>query len=280
VKEMSLAQRVNGMQQTVKMALEQSQRLEAKLEAEMKRAKSERIQNTLTALCNHNGKATVIALSGKDGREKRPYSLVDMDNVAGSDDVIKSKTVFECSAEVGLRLAKRPKNESVEIRALRDAVEADCASAKARHPSLALQVTEEYGLPLVTCQLMIPEIKLPKLFLRVQRGYPRKGGATYGFERPALGWVGVLADIHLRFKNAISISPGSSVGLASYLEAWASEATVVMDAERKAGQLDAGTAMEAEHEEPQNQDVVEELTGSSFDLPADFAALASASVVV
>jgi hypothetical protein len=261
------------MQQTVQMALEQSQLLESRLETEMKRAKSERIQNTLTALRNHNGKATVIVVGGKEKNEKMPYSLVDMDNGAVDGDVIKSKTVFECS-EVGLRLAKRPKNESAEIRALRDAVEADCASAQARYPSLALHITEEYGLPLVTCQIMIPEIKLPKLLLRVQRGYPRKGGATYGFERPALGWVGVLADIHLRFKNAISVSPGPSVGLASYLDAWACEATAVMDAERKAGQFSE------EGEDDQLDDGATADVSNVVDLPGDFAALASAPVVM
>jgi hypothetical protein len=226
--EQSLQERVIGMQQAVKTALEQSQRFEARVDSEVKRAKSERIQNTLTALRNSSvltvSESSEFSNFMQTSNEKRPFSLVDVHNSPGTDDVIKSKTVFECSAEAGLRLAKRPKNETADLKALRDAVEADCHAAKARHENISLEMCTEYGLPVVVCQLLIPEIKLPKLYLRVQRGYPRKGGATYRFERPPLGWVGVLLAVKARFKNAMSIAPAASVGVAAYLDAWAREA--------------------------------------------------------
>jgi hypothetical protein len=239
--EPTLQERVLNMQQTVKTALEQSQRLENLVDSEMKRAKNERIQNTLTALRNNNllsaSDVSDVTNRFQTPTEKRPLSSLDVQNSPGEDNVIKSKTVFECSAEVGLRLAKRPKNETADLKALRDAVEADCRAAKARHENISLEICTEYGLPVVVCQLLIPEIKLPKLYLRVQRGYPRKGGATYRFERPPLGWVGVLLAVKARFKNAMSIAPAASVGVAAYLDAWAREAEAAI-AEAKEDEAD------------------------------------------
>lgn len=224
--ELTVQQRVHQVETTVKEAVEQTHRLEVFVESEMKRARSERIQNTLAALRNNAN----VSASGAGGNDKkRPASLVDVDNFGGKDSVIKSKTVFECSSEAGLRLAKRPKNEAADLKALREAVEADCEAAKQRNPLLSIEILEEFGQPVVTCLLLIAEIRLPKLVLRVQRGYPRKGGATYGFERPPIGWVGVLEEIRTRFKRALATAPAASVGVAAFLDAWAREADAVIN---------------------------------------------------
>lgn len=229
--------KISEMQNSVKAALDNSKRLEARKDMDLKRAKNERIQNTLTALRNSNSASVVnVNVDGKivpsdapgSKKEKRPFSLVDVDNSAVGS-VISTKNVFECSAEVGLRLAKRQKNETTDLKALRDAVEADCLAASRRHPSMHLEIVKEYGLPIVTCQLLIDDIRLPKMTLRVQRGYPRKGGAAYGFERPPLGWTGTVAEIRRRFSSAIEIAPSSSVGVAAYLDAWAQEASAVCE---------------------------------------------------
>lgn len=271
------------MQDSVKAAFDQTQRLEVRLAAEMTRARNERIQNTLTALRSSKSD-TIVSVGRAGGKEKRPFSFIDVDNGrASAGGVIETKTVFECSVDLGLRLAKRPRNETADLKALRDAVEADCRAARARHPVLSLEIAEEYGLPLVTCQLMIEEIRLPKMYLRVQRGYPRKGGATYGFERPPLGWVGVLCEIHARFRSAIAIAPSSSVGVAVYLDAWAQGATSVCDvAEASSEETAAEGAVGGEEAdeaaaEAGGGDGEEEV---SFDLPADFAAAATAPIVV
>lgn len=225
--EMTIQQRVQVVEVTVKEAVEQSQRLEGYVDTEMKRAKSERIQNTLAALRNNASVKAALAAKGKGA--KRQASLVDVDNFGERDGVIKSKTVFECSSEAGLRLAKKPKNEAQDLKSLREAVEADCKAAQERNPLLLIEIIEEFGQPVVTCLLRITEIKLPKLVLRVQRGYPRKGGATYGFERPPMGWVGVLDEIRSRFKRALATAPAASVGVAAFLDAWAREADAVIN---------------------------------------------------
>ena len=225
--ELTIPQRMQLVDARVKEACDQAQKLEAMHEAEVKRDKSERIQTTLAALRN-----TSSATSGDGGKTratKRQVSLVDVDNVGPKEGIIKSKTVFECSSEAGLRLAKRPKNEAADLRSLREAVEADCKAAKERNPLLLVEIVEEFGLPVVTCLLRIPEIRLPKLVLRVQRGYPRKGGATYGFERPPMGWIGVLEEIRTRFKRGLATAPTASVGVAAFLDAWATEADNVIN---------------------------------------------------
>lgn len=223
--EMTLQQRFHVVDAAVKDALMHAKHVEQYLDNDTKRAKNERIQNTLAALRNNvSMKAT---LTGKG--TKRQASLVDINNFGRKDGVIKSKTVFECSSEDGLRLAKRPKNEAQDLNSLREAVEADCRAARERNPLLIIEIIEEFGQPVVTCLLKIMEIRLPKLVLRVQRGYPRKGGATYGFERPPMGWVGVLDEIRTRFKRALATAPAASVGVAAFLDAWAREADAVIN---------------------------------------------------
>jgi hypothetical protein len=162
---------------------------------------------------------------------------------------------------------------------------------------LSLEITLEYGLPLVTCQLLVEDIRLPKMYLRGQRGYPRKGGAAYGFERPSLGWVGILSEVRRRFKNAIAVVPSSSAGVAAYLDAWAREATAVCEAEaaktaeelkRLRQNADGGgkgggqlkDAPSGDGSTLENAAGMEDLNPLySVNLPADFAAAAHAPVI-
>ncbi len=222
----TLEQKMQHMQSAVKLALERAERFEQYVEKETMRGKAERIQNTLAAL--RNGSNSAAAPNGKK-RGLRHTSLVDVENRTDDKDMIKAKTVFEASSDQGLRLAKRPKNEAADLKSLKEAVEADCRSAQERNPLLSIDITEEFGQPVVTCQLLIEDIKLPKLVLRVQRGYPRKGGATFGFERPPLGWVGVLDEIRTRFKRSLANAPATSVGVAAFLDAWVREAEDVIE---------------------------------------------------
>eukprot|EP00737_Agarophyton_chilense_P002883 gb/GEZJ01003318.1/.p1 GENE.gb/GEZJ01003318.1/~~gb/GEZJ01003318.1/.p1 ORF type:complete len:1104 (-),score=185.72 gb/GEZJ01003318.1/:141-3122(-) len=201
--------------------------LEHSWEAEAKRQKSERIQITLAALRN-SWSASASDEAAKKGKKARG-SLADVDNYEAGDGVIETKTVFECSPESGLRLAKKPRHEPGDMQLLREAVKMDVKAARDRNPRLDVKVIEEYGHPVVVCMLNIAEMRLPKLTLRVQRGYPRKGGATYGFERPPMGWVGQLEEVRMRFRKLLSISPAASVGVAAILDAWASEAEAVIN---------------------------------------------------
>lgn len=221
----TLDQKIQHMQSSVKQAAERAEKLEQYVQKEMLRGKAERIQNTLAALRNASNEPV-----NSKKRGLGHTSLVDVENHSEVNGVIKAKTVFEASGDNGLRLAKKPKNESADIKSLKDAVEADCRSAQERNPLLSIDITEEFGQPVVMCQLLIEDIKLPKLILRVQRGYPRKGGATFGFERPPLGWVGVLDEIRTRFKRSLDNAPATSVGVAAFLDTWAREAEEVIDA--------------------------------------------------
>ncbi len=79
------------------------------------------------------------------------------------------------------------------------------------------------------CQLLIEEIRLPKLFIRVQRSYPLKGRSTYGFERPPLGWVGVLEEIRANFKLALANGSDICSSVAAILDVWARTAEYIID---------------------------------------------------
>lgn len=239
--EVILEQRLTQMSDIVKALHDNTHRWEQAVESEMKRGKAERIQNTLAALRNVNSTSALV--SGV-GDKRRSSSLVDVENCKEGDGIIRSKSVFECSSEQGLRLAKRPKNDAADLKSVREAVEADCKAAQERNPLLSLNIYEEFGQPVVECMLLIEEIKLPKLVLRVQRGYPRKGGATYGFERPPLGWVGVLATIRARFKRCLANAPATSVGVAAFLDAWAREAESVVDTELRGSCTDVAESDE------------------------------------
>eukprot|EP00178_Gracilaria_changii_P002771 TRINITY_DN1404_c1_g1_i1.p1 TRINITY_DN1404_c1_g1~~TRINITY_DN1404_c1_g1_i1.p1 ORF type:complete len:1200 (-),score=233.53 TRINITY_DN1404_c1_g1_i1:657-4256(-) len=201
--------------------------LEQSWETEAKRQKSERIQITLAAL-RSSASASASDEAEKKGF-KRKTSLADVENYEGGGGVIETKTVFECSPETGLRLAKKPRLEAGDMQLLREAVKRDVKAAKEKNPRLSVWIVEEFGHPVVVCMLKIAEMRLPKLMLRVQRGYPRKGGARYGFERPPMGWVGLVEEVRKRFKKELSISPAASVGVAVILNAWASQAEAVLN---------------------------------------------------
>lgn len=224
----TLQQQVQHVAATAKDALEQAERLEAYF-GKMNKIRIERIQSTVAALRMVSSSGKKERSEAKSGKRKADAlaAPADVDNVASSDGLIKSKTVFECSSQAGLRLAKRPKGEGESL-SLREVVEADCKAAKDRKALLMTVVTEEFGQPVVTCSLKIPEIRLPKLVLRVEKGYPRRGGCTYGFERPPMGWVGVVDEIRKRFKRALANAPAASFGVASVLDAWAREADAVI----------------------------------------------------
>ena len=68
-----------------------------------------------------------------------------------------------CSTEQGLRLAKLPKIEAADVKAFREAVEADCDVAQSRNPFLDVKISEDFEQPVICCQLIMEEIRVPKL---------------------------------------------------------------------------------------------------------------------
>lgn len=324
----NMADLVRGLEATLQRTLKEADRLEMHVDEEIRRAKSERVQNTLGALRNHapaassrgsliggsstplssgvrrQGRADTTTLGGAPrtdrllsfedaenengdgghGSAKRAdpegggqapgkSGAVDADEVAGSGGrkqgsaekrklatagmitpngeakgtpatdgvdkaggghkapegaVIQSKTVFECSADAGLRLAKRPRQAGSELTALRDVVDDEVRAALSRRPAMKVSVTTEFGLPVVRAALRTSCIRLPRLVIRVPRGYPRKGAAGVAFERPPLGWVDDLAAVRAGFADAIAAAPAAAVGVATALDAWGRQADLLL----------------------------------------------------
>mmetsp|Transcript_16002 Transcript_16002/g.32172 ORF Transcript_16002/g.32172 Transcript_16002/m.32172 type:complete len:413 (-) Transcript_16002:321-1559(-) len=211
-----LDEKMREMESRVKTAMDHSHRLESFVENELKKAKQERIQNTLAAL--RQG----LAESNRGTSKIRARPIIEVENFSIEGAVIKSKTIFECTCENGLRTAKRSRNDSTDVRTLKEAVKLECQSAEKRNPRIVLEVSEEFGLLMVLCSLPMPGVRIPKLILRIPRGYPRKGGAGYGFERPPLGWIGNSNVARSRFREIIACAPASTVGVATLLDTWAS----------------------------------------------------------
>eukprot|EP00172_Hildenbrandia_rubra_P001363 Plantae.Rhodophyta-Hildenbrandia_rubra.ctg1906.p1 GENE.Plantae.Rhodophyta-Hildenbrandia_rubra.ctg1906~~Plantae.Rhodophyta-Hildenbrandia_rubra.ctg1906.p1 ORF type:complete len:731 (-),score=140.71 Plantae.Rhodophyta-Hildenbrandia_rubra.ctg1906:2660-4744(-) len=233
-----IPQRIAQLEIDVKTAVKEATMLEKYVDAEVKNAKTERIQNTLAALQTDNdeNKANEMSETEERGVKRRSSDAhTNVDNVPlEKGGVIESKGVFECSSDQGLRLAKRIKTEKTDIRFLKAAVEAECRAAVAKNPILVVSIEEEFGFPVVSALLKIDSIKLPKLVVSVERGYPRKGGAAYGFERPPLGFTGILEELRGRFKRAVQASPANNYTVASLLNAWAREADAVCNDSRMA----------------------------------------------
>eukprot|EP00737_Agarophyton_chilense_P002945 gb/GEZJ01003403.1/.p1 GENE.gb/GEZJ01003403.1/~~gb/GEZJ01003403.1/.p1 ORF type:complete len:477 (+),score=54.58 gb/GEZJ01003403.1/:228-1658(+) len=171
--EVNAPQRLMQIINMVKDVTTQVNCLEQSWEAEAKRQKSERLQITLAALRNSSSASAADEMSRRG--QKRKGSLASVENYKKGGEVIETKTIFECSPESGLRLAKKPRHDPGDVQLLREALEMDIKAAKERNPRLDVKVVEEYGHPVVVCMLHIAEVRLPKLTLRVQRGYPRKG---------------------------------------------------------------------------------------------------------
>lgn len=187
---------------------------------------------TLKRGSSEKGISAKTGVGTPNGESKGSPAVGSADKAGGgrapSDGtVIQSKTVFECSADAGLRLAKRPRLAGSELSALRDVVDDEVRAALTRRPAMKVSVNTEFGLPVVRAALRTACLRLPRLVIRVPRGYPRKGAAGVAFERPPLGWVDDLAAIRAGFADAIAAAPAAAVGVATALDAWGRQADLL-----------------------------------------------------
>lgn len=155
---------------------------------------------------------------------KRPLEGMNISNYSGNK-VIKSKCLFECSTEDGLMLARKKIKWTDTLRI----VEEDCNAVRDCFPAVKVDIEEEFGFPLVKCTLENKFMQLPVLIIRLDRGYPRSGGTRYGFERPAMGWIGVLADIKERFQYMLQTGSARHVGVSACLYAWADAVDTIIN---------------------------------------------------
>lgn len=104
----------------------------------------------------------------------------------------------------------------------------DCKIAKKQYAELRCKVRKEFGKPVIFCSLHRENIVLPNLVLHIHAGFPDDGRLTYSFERPAMGWVGFLQEIHDKFQKKMS-NLGKRVGIADVLKIWAKTVSRVLD---------------------------------------------------
>lgn len=216
VPTISLQQKARHVGACVKEALKYSGELEALMQKEMKRMRFERVQSTLSVLWRHKDLKREHARSLEQSELK---ASPDTDN-CNPKGMNGSGRFLERSSE-GTHIAKKPRLVRSDIFR---AVEADCQAARAKYPSLRPQISEIYGLPVVTCSLESRLMQLPNLVLHVEQGYPQKGIARYGFERPTIGWVGLLGKIRERFQKTLESGEIAVNGVAAVLVAWANAA--------------------------------------------------------
>lgn len=208
-----LRQRYQNMTKSVCEAYNQ-----AKMLKDLMRQKKERTNNTISAIL-HN--------TDTKCRKSQQGDTQTKDNLS-HDSVINTKHVFLCSSDDGLKSGKNDTRNRLQQNSTRSALKEDCKAAEARNPSLIIDILEEFGKPVVSCLLDIPEIRLPKLFLRVQNGYPRRSGTTYSFESPPMGWSNVVGLIRAEFIQSLEKTPGKYVCVGGVLEAWAKAASVIL----------------------------------------------------
>eukprot|EP00737_Agarophyton_chilense_P000818 gb/GEZJ01000908.1/.p1 GENE.gb/GEZJ01000908.1/~~gb/GEZJ01000908.1/.p1 ORF type:complete len:1116 (+),score=144.66 gb/GEZJ01000908.1/:2931-6278(+) len=214
-------QRLKQLEAMVKDVTNQVSLLES-WEAEAKRRRSERIRSALAAL-RKRGRASASDEEDETAKrgQKRRGSSADVENCEKGDEAIDTKAP-ECSTNSVLHLAKKPRHEPEDMQLLREAMRMDVEAVAKRNPRMQVKVIEEFGHPVVVCTLHLAEMQLPKLKLRVPHGYPRKGGATYGFERSPMECTGWIRDAQKRFGKRLSTA--SSANVATILDVWAREA--------------------------------------------------------
>jgi len=240
-----------------------------KLTKEQYKANLDKRLNSILYVCSKlekNAKEQAIAVekAAEEIRKKRArYSILSLQKFMketreatyGKDEMksnsvvgdklvqCEKKKTFVCTGEGGLFISEmkngKATKDTPELNHLREVVIADCRAAREKNAGMEIDMTEDFGLPVVACQLLIPEMKMPKLIIRVQRGYPTVSAVTYRLVTPALGWTGTLERIRSEFRRRIhKQSPvESGLGVASMLDAWATVAEEVVDKEIR---VDAG----------------------------------------
>jgi hypothetical protein len=238
--------------------LEDAVKLESRLQSEEKQRRNGRVGDTLASL--KEGRCLGVDL---DGFPRAVNVMVKKEE--DGEVMAASETFVIPSCGLGdknvLGVAKRAScgdgdddgdDARTAATALRAAVSSECAAVMARHGNMMsteLRSSERGGvLPVVVvCELFLPEVTFPKLHVRVPRGYPWDGGCVCLFERPAVGWTGVLLEAKSGFEEAMlssssaaaagvsSSSPSASgAGVGGILDAWAGAARAAVANARQA----------------------------------------------
>lgn len=195
----------------------------------VERDRTVRVTDTLKILLGNNDS---LEEQKRENEESKQCGTSANDEVAAEKNRIfeKSVNVLDGFDDADARLASM-RNMVLKSdckRSLRCAVEDDCKSVMKSNPKIFANIKEEFRKPVVYCLLRIPEVRLPKLVVRTHGAYPGTG-TTYAFERPSLGWIGVVADIKSLFERNLSSIATSKRGVAAVLEAWAQAADAIIN---------------------------------------------------
>jgi len=90
------------------------------------------------------------------------------------------------------------------------------------HKNLVTEMTEEYGVAVISCGLKFATVRFPQLIIRVPRGYPKNGTPKIFFERPPLGWIGPVGQMKRTFDTAMESHNAAETGFTvrDVLEEW------------------------------------------------------------
>lgn len=196
----------------IKQALSCTEEWKSIAHEEAKRSRRGRVQSTFAALCkNRQMKRKCKTYVGAEGQGGvKIQDKLNAEGVTTNEKELLTRKRSPCRSEVF------------------KAVTADCQAVRAKYPSLQIEVSEKYGLPVVTCKYANKLMRLPSLVLHVEQGYPGKGVARYGFERSPMGWMGPLEQMRQRFKKTLASESMTLTGVEASLLAWADAVATVI----------------------------------------------------
>jgi len=184
-----------SMDDAVKLAVEAAARLPGMAEDEMQRQKRIRVHSTFQSVVG----------SGRDAAARgAPDHATRLATLGLAPDC-----TFVCT----------------EKSVLRSKVEAECTAAQGRHPMLALEIWEDFGVPIVCCFLDLLQIRFPTLIIRVPRAYANAcANPVLSLERPPLGWIGVVEHARARLLERITNASAMPITVGEILDCWVREA--------------------------------------------------------
>eukprot|EP00186_Timspurckia_oligopyrenoides_P003479 CAMPEP_0182444290 /NCGR_PEP_ID=MMETSP1172-20130603/2789_1 /TAXON_ID=708627 /ORGANISM="Timspurckia oligopyrenoides, Strain CCMP3278" /LENGTH=1040 /DNA_ID=CAMNT_0024639815 /DNA_START=142 /DNA_END=3264 /DNA_ORIENTATION=- len=215
----SVKERLISMENSVKRALEVSRLLPSLIDDEVKRRRKDRVSSTFQSMVGLIWQQSASLPEKRQlrlsvlGLESDPSLSINSASIT-TPDVMESELYCERVSRSLL---------STSQRRLRDKVEAECTAAQGRNPTLVLDLWEELGLPVICCSLLIPQVRFPNLLIRASRMYTTGEKPVIVFERPCLGWIGVLECARNGFLEKIKSNP-KVLSIAEILDCWAREA--------------------------------------------------------
>lgn len=165
---------------------------------------------------------------------QQALSAADLTRTLGQDrQLTAAQQVFHISARpIGKKRRSARSDRAVSVTVQRT-VAAEVAAAATELASLGVDVdvSEEFGLPVVVATALNAPVPAPRVRVRVSRDYPR-GGASYSLEYlPSPLGKDLVRMVDARLLQCCTQQPGAGVGVAATLKAWAISTQAWADAQ-------------------------------------------------